>query len=264
MGTARMGRWAAALCALAAAALGPGCARAPANASGGIRLAVTLRFTGAVNDNYQYFVLIRNANDAPPGQNGPIPVIEPPYLNGFATGENTATAAFTDFVEYSRVQRQATSSGYAVYHLPGGPTGDPNRNVFNARGEPDFALPPVGGSTLYFELDLSRLQPDPGDPDPNNGGTPRYLQVNAVATTTTPNSPQTVDPAKLVDAFGDQRPGSGTFNAYLTVDAAQTGRIYQNSPGQGDPTFEPRGDTYPADRDPAVDLIAWQVQVLGR
>ena len=62
-----------------------GCARAPGGGVTGTRLAITLRFAGSVNDNYQYFFLIRSAADPPPGINGPIPVIQPPYLNGFAT-----------------------------------------------------------------------------------------------------------------------------------------------------------------------------------
>jgi hypothetical protein len=240
-----------------------GCAKSPGGTGSGLRLVVTLRFNGRINPNYQYFFLIRNAND-PLGQNGPIPVIQPPYLNGFATGQNTATAAFTDFVEFSRVQRQLTASGYALYHLPGGISGDPNANVFAPRGEPDSATPPGDGNILRFELDVARLAPDLQEPDPNNGARPRFLQVNVVATTTTPNNPQTPDPAKFVDAFGDQRPGSGSFNAFVTLDVSQVGRTYQSSLSSGDPFFEPEKDSFPADQDPGIDLVAWSVQITGR
>ena len=245
-------------------ALGPlGCAKAPSSAGTGTFLVVTMRFNGPVNGNYQYFALFRNAND-PAGQNGRIPVVEPPYLNGFATGQNTATAGFTDFVEYSLVQQVATPSGYAVYHVNGGIAGDPNLRQFQARGEVDRGVSPQGGNTLEFEIDLSRLKPSPGEVDPNNGASPRYLQFNLVATTTTPINPQTVDPAKVVDAIGDQRLGSGSFNTFVTIDTAQTGRVYQNSANPGDPTYEPEHDPYPSDRDPAVDLVAWTVQVQTR
>jgi len=243
--------------------LAVGCARAPGGQGSGVRLVVTLRFAGEVKDNYQYFFLIRNGNDSV-GQNGPIPIIEPPYLNGFATGQVDTTAGFTDFVEYSRVQRQATASGYAVYHVPGGISGDPNTNIFQARGEPEFTVPPSGSTVLQFELDLSRLQPGSGEPDPNNGQTPRYLQINLVATTTTPTDPQTVDPDKFLDAFGEQRLASGTFNAYVTIDAAQIGREYRSSNTPGDPYFEPDNDTFPGPSDPAVELVAWSVRITGR
>lgn len=220
-----------------------------------------LRFRGNVNGNYQYFFLIRNAADNA-GQNGPIPVIAPPYLNGFATGPNTATAAFTDMVEFSQVQRQPTVSGYGVYHLPGGIAGDPNRNIFAAHGEPDISGA-SSGTTLSFELDLSRLTPPTGETDPNLGNLPRYLQVNAIATSTTPIDPTNVDPAKVVDAFGDQRLGSGSFNTFLTIDTLQGG-VYTNSQSPADPTYEPEADAYPSDRDPALDLVSWSIRVIGR
>jgi hypothetical protein len=239
-----------------------GCARAPHGAGEGVRLAVSLRFNGPVNDTYHYYFLVRNAAD-PSGQNGPIPVILPPYLNGFATGLNAASAAFTDFVEYSRAQRQPTTSGFGLYHLPDGVNGDPNRNVFAARGEPEYTEAVAGGNTLRFELDLSRLQPASGEPDPNNGELPRYLQVNVVATTTTPTDPIVADPRKYVDAFGEQRLGSGSFNQYLTIDTGQN-RLYESTTVAGDPSFEPEHDTYPSDLDPGVDLVYWSIRISGR
>src|SRR5437016_4630350 len=94
-----------------------GCARAPSGAVTGRRIIVTLTFDGSVNGNFQYFFLIRNANDSS-GVNGPVPVIAPPYLNGFATGANSGSVAFTDFVEYSTAQRAQPLSGYELYHVP--------------------------------------------------------------------------------------------------------------------------------------------------
>lgn len=230
---------------------------------------MTFRFAGPINDNYQYFFLIRNAGDSS-GVNGPIPVIAPPYLNGFATGlQNDTTrpdyaAGFTDFVEYSRVQRQVTPSGYTFYHLPGGIKGDPNADIFVTRGEPDAATPPAGGSILRFEIALSRLTPDTsnGELDPSNG-TNRYLQINVVATTTTPHNPQVVDPAKFLDAFGEQRIGSGSFNAFITIDTTQIGRTYANSTSASDPTFEPDNDTFPSASDPGIEMTNWSIQIQG-
>jgi hypothetical protein len=113
-------------------------------------------------------------------------------------------------------------------------------------------------------VDLGRFAPDAGEPDPNAGSRPRYLQVNVVATSTTPLSPTTIDPDKVVDAFGEQRIGSGSFNAFITIDTSQTGRVYQSVKTPGDPFYEPDNDPYPSDRDPALDLTAWSVQVAGR
>ena len=239
-----------------------GCARAPQGPAEGVRMAVTMRFNGPINDSYHYYLLVRNAAD-PSGQNGPIPVILPPYLNGFATGQNAATAAFTDFVEYSRGQRQPTASGFGLYHLPDGINGDPNRNVFAARGEPEFTEATPGGDTLRFELDLARLQPSAGEPDPNNGQIPQYLQVNILATTTTPTDPIVPDPRKYVDAFGEQTLGSGSFNRFTTIDTSQN-RLFESTSVPGDAAYEPPGDTYPSDNDPGVDLIYWSIRISGR
>lgn len=227
-----------------------------------MRLAVVMRFSGPVNDTYHYYLLIRNGAD-PSGQNGPIPVILPPYLNGFATGQNAATAGFTDFVEYSRGQRQPTASGFGLYHLPDGIAGDPNRNVFAARGEPEYTEATPGGDRLRFELDLSRLQPASGEADPNNGQMPQYLQVNILATTTTPTDPIVPDPQKYVDAFGEQTLGSGSFNRYITIDTSQN-RLYESATVPGDATYEPADDTYPTNADPGVDLIYWSIRISGR
>jgi hypothetical protein len=147
--------------------------------------------------------------------------------------------------------------------LPGGILGDPNRNVFAVRGEPDMAIAPGGGSFLQFQLSLDRIKPDvgSGEPDPNNGQPPRYLQVNVVATTTTPTDPQNVDPLKFVDAFGDQTQlGAG----FITIDTTQIGRTYMSTTVPSDAFYEPGNDTYPQDRDPGIDLTAWSIQVTQR
>jgi hypothetical protein len=243
------------------------CAKAPGSSGSGLRLVVTMRFNAAVRDSYHYFFLIRNANDSV-GQNGPIPVILPPYGgNGFATGKfpSSATAAFTDFVEYNRTdQPLVTDSGYTVYHVPGGIQGDPSRNIYQPRGNPAATTPPNGGNTLQFELDLSQIAPTTGETDPNTGGTPRYLQINLITTTTTPANSINVDNAYAVDALGDQRSGAGSdsFNTFITIDTSQNGKTYAAnlSPGPDEPT----GDEFPSDRDPANDMMFWSIQITGK
>src|SRR5207247_5579751 len=105
-----------------------------------------------------------------------------------------------------------------------------------------------------------RIAPSAGEVDPNNGQQPRYLQINVVATTTTPHDPQNVDPNKFLDAFGEQRIASGTFNNFITIDTTQI-RIYQSSPNPGDPFYEPDNDTYPGPSDPGIELVAWSIQI---
>ncbi len=242
------------------------CAKSPTTSGSGTRLVVTVRFAGPVNPTYHYFFLIRNAGDSV-GQNGPIPVILPPYGgNGFATGKfpSSGTAAFTDFVEFNRSdQPLITDSGYTVYHVPGGYLGDPSRNFFTARGNPIVAQNPNGGTNLQFEIDLSQISPDSTDHVPNPDNRPRYLQVNIIACTTVPANSSTVDDRYYFDAFGDQRQGAGSdsFNSFLTVDTSQIGKIYDSNSLPG--PLEPQGDTYPSDRDPGLDMVFWSIQITG-
>lgn len=260
----RPAAWCAALAAAATAALPVGCARAPAGAGSGTRLVVTVRMAGPINPTYHYYLVIRNAGDAA-GLNGPAPVFEPPYGgNGFATDKNPSsqTVAFTDLVQFSAVQAQATSSGYAVYHVPGGVQGAPEQPVYQARGEPVAAhTPSAGGQVLQFTLDLEQIAPGSGEVDPNDGRVPRYLQVNIIVTTTVPANAASIDPNYVVDAFGDQGSAFGSAaSPFLTIDTSQA-RTYQST----DVTVnlqEPEGDPYPSDRDPGADMVYWSIQVL--
>ena len=242
------------------------CAKAPNFGGSGTRLLVSMRFNGPINDRYHYFFLMRNAGDDQ-GRNGPIPVIEPPYGgNGFATGKHPATnmAAFTDFVEYNKSDQPFISStGYTLYHVPGGYTGNPTNNIFTQVGTPVTSVSPNGGALLQFEIDLGQLQ-NTNDPAPNPDNRPRYIQINIIATTTTPANSPTIDSNYYFDAIGDQRAGaaSDTFNTFVTIDTQQTGKVYQS--GVAPMPDEPTGDSYPADKDPGLDLIFWAIQVLGK
>jgi hypothetical protein len=117
---------------------------------------------------------------------------------------------------------------------------------------------------IRFEIGICRFADDPTACNASTGtNVPRYLQVNVVATTTTPINPTTVDPAKFVDAFGEQRLGSGTFNNYITLDTS-TATTIQSSPNPGAPGYEPDNDTYPQTSDPGIEMVAWSIQVIPR
>jgi hypothetical protein len=262
--------------AVMACAICGGCARAPAGNGVGPRLVVTLRFnptnTGGINPLYYYYFLIRNAPDTEGinPTNGPIPVVLAPYAgNGFATDLHPGggTAAFTDFVLFGG-GGQPTSSGYGFYHVAGYLHGDPNNpTTFRLRGDPDFAARPTttDPNTLTFELSLSRLRADTGECDATKPGdcpTARFLTINVVATTKLPSDPQQTDPQKFTDAFGDQSSLlAPTFNNPITIDTSQVGTVYQSTTSPGDRFYEPDNDTFPARSDPAIELVAWQIQV---
>jgi hypothetical protein len=265
-----MGQWITRWGAVCAAGLllnSVGCAKAPSGGSSGVRLVVTMGMNGPVRDSYHYFFLMRNAGDDL-GRNGPIPVIEPIYGgNGFATGKfpSSNTAAFTDFVEYSRDQPVVNPSGYTLYHVAGGINGRTDQVIsFRYNGSPVVAEPPGTGNLLRFEVDLGQIAPQEGEVAPNPDTRPRYLQINFITTTTTPANNVIVDPLYYTDAMGDQGQGIGsdTFNTYLTIDTSQIGKIYRSTDSPG--PEEPTGDTWRSDVDPALDIVFWSVQVVGR
>jgi len=246
-----------------------GCAIAPDIATQGARLVVSLQFADNVNPIFHYFFLVRNSNDPDEvnAENGPIPIFEPPYGNGFATGQNTATAGFTDFVVFN-LSRQQGTGGFGVYKVPGGISGNPNNGIYgvNPNRVPDVIHAPTTQSPalIRFEIGLCSFAENPSTCNAATGqNVPRFLQVNMVATTTTPISPTTVDHNKYVDAFGEQRLGSGTINTFIQIDTA-TANFYQSSQVEGDPRYEPDNDTYPQQSDPAIELIAWSIQVIPR
>jgi len=233
-------------------------------------LAVTLRFAGAVDPKYYYYILIRNApdNEGLNPTNGPIPVLSAAAGNGFATDLHTGagTAAFTDFVLFGG-GGQPTSSGYGLYHVQGYLHADVNTATFILSSQPDVAVHPGNGdNSLTFELSLDRLRPAAGECQasvPNDCPTAKFLNINVVATTVLSVDPHNFDPRKFVDAFGDQSAGvgSGSINAVVTVDTSRLGQVYQSSATAGGPFYEPDNDTYPNLNDQAIELVAWQIQV---
>ena len=188
-----------------------GCAKLPPNQNmlSGKRLLVTMQFRSPVDINNTYFFLINNAGDqnAP----GPVPVLQAPYGNGFATGAG-GVSGFTDFIRYDFAQ----PAGYGLYHA----VGDSNRSNFVYEGRPiNATLPdpndPRTATRLQFEIDLSQLITDAnGNPlvDQTEAATRaralRFLQVNIVATNVVPRD-VTTTVNKQVDSLGDSRTLTG-------------------------------------------------------
>lgn len=255
----RSGRVAGA--ALLVLALSSGCAQQPPsrNALSNKRLIVTMKFRSPVNPLYHYFFLMNNAGDqnAP----GPVPVLVPPYGNGFATGSG-GTAGFTDFVRFDNLQPQ----GYSLYHA----VGDPNKSNFVYEGRPvnaTFPDPndPRTANQLQFELDLSQLIVDAsGAPlaDQTQAATQaralRFLQVNIIATDQIPKD-VTTPTTKQTDSLGDSRTliAASTF---LILDLSQN-RVLRNSDFLGQQVYEPTDLDIFNGNDPTLDLTDWSIEV---
>ncbi len=238
-----------------------GCASLPpsTNTLSGKRLAVTVHFRSPVNAFNHYFFLINSANN----QNaaGPVPVVIPPYGNGFATGVAGASG-FTDFIRFDNQQPQ----GYGLYHV----IGDANRSNFVLEGRPvSFTIPdsndPRTANTLTFEIDLSQLITDAnGAPlaDQTQAATLakalRWLQVNIVATDQIPKDVVT-QINKQVDAMGDSR-SQNSASAFLLLDLSQN-RTISNTDFIGQSIEEPTDIDVFGGNDPTLDITDWSITV---
>ncbi|HEX5322876.1 MAG TPA: hypothetical protein VFW40_03760, partial [Capsulimonadaceae bacterium] len=128
-----------------------GCAKFPSGGGSGTgpELIITMSVAGSINANDFYFVVFDVSND-PLGNNGPVPVIAPPWGNGFVAAKvppNATNAGATSFVEFS------SGPGYQIN------TFGPNTNLQNisVTGVPVQSTAPGGSSpnTLQFTVLLS-------------------------------------------------------------------------------------------------------------
>lgn len=226
--------------------LSAGCAKVPSSVNAGLggQLLVTMTVNGAINPDMYYFVVFNTSND-PTGTVGPVPVIAPPWGNGFIAG------AATQFVEF---HRSLPGDGYAVYNFLSGTS----LQQYTALGVPTQDTPITTGSkTLQFTIPLSFLQTS-AIPTANI----HNIQVNFLATDRLPTNPTDTSP-KLFDALGD--PTVGQLNDYITISTDQA-TTYDNSTRN----IEPQGDVqqttgsggYIPATEPDLDIVGWSVQIV--
>jgi hypothetical protein len=211
-----------------------GCAKFPL--SGGSdtkRLRFIIRFNSAINPNYVYIVAINDANDETGVQGGPIPVIAPPWGNGFVAGKATHFIVFGNF--------PGTGGGYLIYKFT-----DPNLVNYVPIGLPvSYVIPDFDDDTLEFEIDLAQIRPPPADAKDIFA-----LQVNILTMDRVPTDPGDTNP-KIWDAFGNSTDPL-SINDYITIDVT-IDRTYSNA----DLNIEPTGDTSL----PPIDIVDFSIQI---
>lgn len=244
-----------------------GCAKAPGGSNGDIspvsgpQLFITMTVKGAINPNYYYYVLF-NINDTP-GPNGtsvtgPVPVVAPPYGNGFAAG------AFTHYVEYGGNNASPGGTGFGYYAISS-----------------DLLTPSYQGSTgvliqssattstLSFQIPLAQLVPVGSSLTVDNIN---QLEVNFV-NTNTPNvigdslaTPKFFDSLNLPSSTGsfvdiNVRSAGGTVQQGLYNDATTNneGPLDVAQSGNGMPTTV-TGTVSGVDTD-ALDIIDWSIRL---
>jgi len=242
-------------CAAACATLGvvglAGCAKSPSmpGASVGTQIVVSMTVRGVIRPDYFYYVLFNNSADAS-GTSGPVPVVAPPYGNGFAAG------TFTQFVVVNGAQSSggggsAAPVGYGVYAVT------PGSNLRSFTPLPSPVQTATGTSTIQFRIPLSELA-TPSVP----AASIRYLQINFVNTNTVPVDPNYTG-LKLFDALGDSTQPGG-INDYISIDVSKAA-TYQNSDkgleGPNDVVQVGNG-TFQVVNEPDLDIVDWRVQVV--
>lgn len=182
-----------------------------------------------MNPNYVYIVALNPSTEDNPTTQGPIPVIAPPWGNGFVAGQ----ARY--FVGYNFL----IPGQFNLYRFV-----DANLNEYEFAGIPVvFEEVTPGTNRLRFELTLGQLASSAAE-----AATYRSLQINFLTMDRVPQSGS----AKSWDALGDGRLPS-EINSPITV-SLRFSRTYTNA------TFfnlEPRGDV----ADPDLDIVDFIVEV---
>lgn len=209
-----------------------GCAKLPDSGvgAGGTRISFTITLAREVNPNYVYIVALRPSTDPNPPEQGPIPVIAPPWGNGFVAG------TVTHFVSWANIQ----SPRYLLYRFR-----DTALIDYFALGAPvNFVDVLPGGKVLRFEIDLTQIAPDAA-----TAATYETLQFNIL---TNDRIPQGNSGTKTWDALGDGRLPS-EINTPITISVRNSG-TYDNARFFD---LEPNGDV----ADPDLDIVDWKVEV---
>lgn len=187
------------------AVLASGCARTPTGATGaGTRLVFTMKVEGHIHGSiagespFVYIVAMHFSKDSNPTTTGPIPVVSPPWGNGFVAGNCNY---------FLRWDPASSPSGYLLYRF------DPNDLTltnYSVVGTPIVTqVVPSGGTTIQFSIDLSQLGYSASDLAALKSVQLNYLTMDRV--------PQGGDTGQKVwDALGDPRTASGV-NTWITV-----------------------------------------------
>lgn len=225
---------------LVAVSLLMGCAKFP---GGGptvrtVRLIFTMTVDGKLRTGeeqgegglpYVYMVALRPSVDPNPTDQGPIPVIAPPWGNGFVSG------VVTHFVWWNPLR----SPRYGIYKFR-----DAALTEYFQTGVPvTYVDVQRGDRTLRFELDLTQIADSA-----EQARAFQSLQVNFLTMDRIPASGS----EKLWDALGDGRLPS-QVNSPITIPLT-TSQVYDN---QRALSLEPKGDV----PDPDLDIVDWSVEV---
>lgn len=228
----RMMRWILAVCLVFGAI---GCAKLPGTGvgAGGTRLIFKLTVAREINPNYIYMVALRPSNDPNPPEQGPIPVIAPPWGNGFVAG------TCSHFVQWAN----SLPRKYELFAFR-----DANLVEYRSIGNPViFVDVAPGDKVIQFELELTQLVAVPADADLLESLQFNFFSMDRI--------PVGLTGSKNWDALGDGRLPS-EVNFPITIPLRTSG-TYDNARFAN---REPNGDV----ADPDLDIVDWSVEIQRR
>lgn len=230
-----------------------GCAKYPAGGgtSTGPQLVISMTMNAPINPNYYYFVVFDVSNDRT-GGNGPVPVIAPPWGNGWVANKlnpstTTTNPGATSYVEYTAAQ------GYLLYNFT-----DSSLQTHSSPVAPVQSVDPAGGNTLEFTVLLSQLATAKIPASQIS-----YIQANFITTNVLPANPNDTSVVKYFDALGDAN--SGQLNDYITISTLQAAIVNNQTDD-----IEPTGDVsqtnnsggYTNVNEPDLDITNWSIQIV--
>lgn len=212
-----------------------GCAKSPPGGVSGIvsnRLVFDWIVQGFVRDQYYYYVAI---DDDENSSTGPIPVIGPPFGNGWGTG------SFTLSVEYHAGQ-------YRLLQHVKNPDGTLSAGTVVPTGLIN-AVPPrqLGGDEFQFELDINQLIAQGFLRDA------RTLDINFIITDQINVNPNAG--FKTFDGLG--RAG----NVYVTIPFQVNGTFDNGTTGAEAEDIQDVVNCFQIDGCPDLDIADWSIEV---
>jgi hypothetical protein len=221
-----------------------GCAKSPVGGTtGGTRLVFTMTVEGHIHGSeptetvpFVYIAALNFSTSSNPTTTGPIPVISPPWGNGFVAG---------NCMYFVKWDPSLPPNGYQIYQFA---PNDPTLISYNSIGAPVISqVVQPGGSTLQFSIDLSQLFPAG-----NDANAQKTLQLNLLTMDRVPLPGDTGQ--KVWDALGDPRlPGGVNEFVNIPLNASKfygpDYGSYLGSAGAGRVS------------DPDLDIVDWSVDV---
>jgi len=217
-------------------ALTGGCAKLPVGGAIPTTKRVTFTYTmqSAINQSFVYIIALRPSAISNPTDQGPIPVVAPPWGNGFVAG-NVLYFVKWDFT-------QPPQSQCEIFKFA-----DANLINYFAIGVPISFSQSPDGKTLTFQLDLAQIAPDVPTAEAYQSIQVNFLTMDQV--------PQGNSGSKVWDALGDERISS-QINTWVTIPLRTSGNYSNASFGN----IEPAGDCV----DPTLDIVDWSIQVAAQ